>query len=158
MRGEDQLADGATYVRGHSNTRSANVGEILALVERARGAPRFPITLGIGLLACIRRVDRVAEILDRRSGHEEQRYLEPPLKEKASSLPNYVPLVLFGDRVMPTAEDRAARAAVLGATLARARKSCSARSPKRCSVDHPRSRGEDRSISSSPPTSSGPPP
>jgi hypothetical protein len=108
--GEDQLADGAIYVRGHSNTRPANAGEIMALVERARGVPRPPITLDIDLLGSISRVDRVAEILDRLYDLEEQQYLEPPPKEKASPLPGYVPPGLLGDPVAPTtAEDRAAR-------------------------------------------------
>ncbi|GAB2977757.1 MULTISPECIES: hypothetical protein [Amycolatopsis] len=107
--GEDQLADGAIYVRDHSNTRTANAGEIMALTDRARGVPRPPITLDIDLLGSISRVDRVAEILDRLYDLEEQQYLEPPSKEKTSPLPGYVPPGLFGDTVTPTTEDRAAR-------------------------------------------------
>ena len=109
MPGEDQLADGAIYVRDHSNTRTANAGEIMALTDRARGVPRPPITLDIDLLGSISRVDRVAEILDRLYDLEEQQYLEPPSKEKTSPLPGYVPPGLFGDTVTPTTEDRAAR-------------------------------------------------
>ncbi|WET79028.1 hypothetical protein P3102_34195 [Amycolatopsis sp. QT-25] len=108
MLGEDQLADGAIYVRDHSNTTTANAGEIMALMERARGVPRPPITLDINLLGSISRVDRVAEILARLYDLEEQQYLESSSK-KASPLPDYVPPGLFGDTVTPTAEDRAAR-------------------------------------------------
>ncbi|MGC7101626.1 hypothetical protein ACPZ19_43715 [Amycolatopsis lurida] len=103
------MADGAIYVRDHSNTRTANAGEIMALVERARAVTRPPIALDIGLLGSIHRVDRIAEILDRLYDHEEQRYLESSSKEKAPPLPGYVPPGLFGDAVTPTADDRAAR-------------------------------------------------
>ncbi|MFK0244065.1 hypothetical protein ACIQUM_05150 [Amycolatopsis azurea] len=106
--GEDQLVNGAIYVRDHSNTRTANAGEIMALVERARGVPRPPIALDIGLLGSISRVGRVAEVLDRLYDFEEQRYLEPPSKEKAPP-PGFALPGLFGDTVTSTAEDRAAR-------------------------------------------------
>lgn len=43
----DSLEDGAIYVRGTSNTRPARAGEVLALVERARGAGKPPITLDV---------------------------------------------------------------------------------------------------------------
>ncbi|MCR3721201.1 MULTISPECIES: hypothetical protein [Prauserella salsuginis group] len=107
--GEDQLADGAIYVRDHSNTRTANAGEIMGLMERARGVPRHPITLDIDLLGTIHRVDRVSETLDRLYDLEEQRYIESSSKEKRPPLPGYIPSGLFGDTVMPTTEDRATR-------------------------------------------------
>ena len=60
--GDDRLTDGAIYVRDHRNTRARECRRD----PGGRGTgPRPPITFDIGLLGCISRVDRVAEVLDR---------------------------------------------------------------------------------------------
>lgn len=63
----DNLEDGAIYVRGASNTRAARAGEILTLVERARGVSMSAIDLEVeivGAVGRVDRVDRVEEILE----------------------------------------------------------------------------------------------
>lgn len=58
----DSLNDGAIYVRGTSNTRPARAGEVLALVERARGGGKPPIELDVAILGSVGRVGRVDEV------------------------------------------------------------------------------------------------
>lgn len=82
----DSLEDGAVYVRGTSNTRPARAGEILALVERARGVGKQPIDLEVELVGRIHRVDRVEEVLDQLRGYREEQFnqaSEPPAKKSA---------------------------------------------------------------------------
>ncbi|WP_162794469.1 hypothetical protein [Nocardioides houyundeii] len=42
----------------------ARVGEVLALVERARGASKTPVSLDIDILGPLNRVERVSEVLE----------------------------------------------------------------------------------------------
>ncbi|MEC4020016.1 hypothetical protein [Streptomyces sp. H27-D2] len=74
----DNLEDGAIYVRGTSNTRPARSGEVLALVERARGGGKPPIDLEVQVLGPICRVDRVEEILESLRGYEEEQFTKQP--------------------------------------------------------------------------------
>lgn len=74
----DSLEDGAIYVRGTSNTRPAHSGEVLALVERARGGGKPPIELVVEVLGPICRVDRVEEILARLRDYQEEQFSNQP--------------------------------------------------------------------------------
>ncbi|WP_243714726.1 hypothetical protein [Actinomadura bangladeshensis] len=83
----DNLEDGAIYVRGTSNTRPARSGEVLALVERARGGGKPPIDLEVEVLGSICRVDRVEEVLESlRDYQEEQFSKQPELADDAFAL------------------------------------------------------------------------
>ncbi len=68
----------AVYVRGTSNTRPAKAGDIAALVERARGGGKSPITLDLQVLGPINRVERLEEVLEIMYDHEEKQFTEPP--------------------------------------------------------------------------------
>lgn len=70
----DNLEDGAVYVRGTSNTRPARAGEVLALVERARGGGKSPIDLDVEIHGSIGRVDRLDEELGRLYAFEEEKF------------------------------------------------------------------------------------
>lgn len=59
----DNLDDGAIYVRGSSNTRHARSGEVLALVERARGGSRSHIELEVEVLGSVGRVGCIDEAM-----------------------------------------------------------------------------------------------
>lgn len=74
----DGLEDGAIYVRGTSNTRPAHSGEVLALVERARGGGKPPIDLDIELVGQIHRVDRVEEVLRQLRDYQEEQFNKEP--------------------------------------------------------------------------------
>lgn len=74
----DSLEDGAIYVRGTSNTRPARSGEVLALVERARGGGKPPIQLEVEILGSLCRVDRVQDVLERLYEYEEEKFNEQP--------------------------------------------------------------------------------
>ncbi|XRQ08872.1 hypothetical protein ACN3XK_72380 [Actinomadura welshii] len=93
----DNLEDGAIYVRGTSNTRPARSGEVLALVERARGG-KPPIDLEIEVLGSISRIYRVEEILESmRDCEEEQFSKQPEPAEDTSVLISFRPaLSVFG--------------------------------------------------------------
>ena len=74
----DNLEDGAIYVRGTSNTRPARSGEVLALVERARGGGKSPISLEMEVLGEISRVRRARDVIDHLLEYEEEQFsLEP---------------------------------------------------------------------------------
>lgn len=73
----DSLVDGAIYVRGTSNTRPARSGEVLALVERARGGGRPPIDLKVEVFGPVSRVDCVDEVLERLYEYEEEQFSKP---------------------------------------------------------------------------------
>lgn len=80
----DNLADGAIYVRGTSNSRPARAGEVLGLVERARGGGKPPISLSVSVVGEVHRVDRVDEVLQVLRDFEEEQFLkEPVLAEDA---------------------------------------------------------------------------
>lgn len=107
----DSLEDGAIYVRGTSNTRPARAGEVLALVERARGGGKPPIELGVDILGSIGRVDRVDEVLDRLYDFAEEDFAEheePAQSAFASTSALLASSILAGGRP-PTPEERAER-------------------------------------------------
>lgn len=109
--GRDSLEDGAVYVRGTSNTRPARAGELLALVERARGGGRAPIDLDVEILGSIGRVDGVDEVLERLYEFEEEEFSkqhEPETSTFASTSAFLARSILSVGRP-PTAEERAAR-------------------------------------------------
>lgn len=78
----DSLEDGAVYVRGPSNTRPARAGEVLALVERARGGGKSPINLDVEIVGPIGRVDRIGEVLERLYEFEEEQFRKQPDPEQ----------------------------------------------------------------------------
>lgn len=107
----DSLEDGAIYVRGTSNTRPARAGEVLALVERARGGGKPPIDLGVEILGSIGRVDRIDEVLDLLYEIEEEefaKYEEPDQNTFARTSALLASSILAGGRP-PTPEERAER-------------------------------------------------
>ncbi|MFL0502708.1 hypothetical protein [Kocuria rhizophila] len=110
----DSLEDGAIYVRGTSNTRPARAGEVLALVERARGGGKPPIDLDVDVVGSIGRVDRIDEVLDRLYEFEEEEFAkhkEPDQNSFASTSALLASSVLAGGRP-PTPEERAERLAL----------------------------------------------
>lgn len=76
-KGQERLDDGAIYLRGASNTRPARAGEVLALVERARGSGKPPINLDVEVLGSISRVERVDEVMERLYEFEEEEFTKP---------------------------------------------------------------------------------
>lgn len=103
----DNLDDGAIYVRGASNTRPARAGEVLALVERARGAGKTPISLDIDILGPINRVERVSEVLENLYEFEEEQFTKhKPAAKDALSTGVLAASILGGSQPM-TAEERA---------------------------------------------------
>jgi len=73
-RGEDTIEDGGVYVRGASNTRKARAGEVLSLVERARGTGKSQIDLDVEIIGLIGRVVRVDEVMADLYSDEEERF------------------------------------------------------------------------------------
>lgn len=76
----DNLEDGAVYVRGSSNSRPARAGEMLALVERAKGGGKPPIELDVQVTWPVNKVSRIAEVMDQLYDLEEaefSRHQEP---------------------------------------------------------------------------------
>ncbi|WP_208012435.1 hypothetical protein [Cellulomonas shaoxiangyii] len=105
----DSLEDGAIYVRGTSNTRPARAGEVLALVERARGGGKPPINLDVDVVGLIGRVDRIDEVLERLYAFEEEEFTkreEPTRESFASTSTLLASNVLSGGRPR-TPEERA---------------------------------------------------
>lgn len=76
-KGRDNLADGAIYVRGASSTRPARAGELLDLVERARGGGKPPIDLDVQVLGIVNRVELVDELMEMLYQHEEEEFSKP---------------------------------------------------------------------------------
>lgn len=105
----DSLEDGAVYVRGTSNTRPARAGEVLALVERARGGGKPPIELEIAILGSIGRVGSVDKVIDRLYQFEEEQFRATPEPVRSTSLLTITPPNFFGRPEPRSAEDRAAR-------------------------------------------------
>ncbi|MBR8741465.1 hypothetical protein [Nocardiopsis sp. MG754419] len=83
----DSLQDGAIYVRGTSNTRPARSGEVLALVERARGGGKPPIKLEVEVLGPVCRVDHVEELLETLRDYQEEQFgkQSQPTKDRLGS-------------------------------------------------------------------------
>lgn len=104
----DNLGDGAIYVRGASNTRAARAGEVLALVERARGSGKPPIELEVGILGCINRVSRVEEVLERLYDFEEEKFSEQQPTDGPVT-PAFLAASVFGRTQPPSPEERARR-------------------------------------------------
>lgn len=106
---QENLDDGAIYVRGASNTRPARAGEVLALVERARGGGKSPIDLDVEIVGPISRVERVNEVLERLYEFEEEEFSKPrkPVEDGSPSA-LLVPSV-FGSTQPPSPEERARR-------------------------------------------------
>lgn len=103
----DCLEDGAIYVRGTSNTRPARAGEVLALVERARGGGKPPIDLDVDILGSIGRVDRIDETLERLYEFEEEEFAkpeEPGPSSFASTSVHLASSILAGGRPLTPAE------------------------------------------------------
>lgn len=104
----DNLEDGAIYVRGTSNTRPARSGEVLALVERARGGGKPPIELEVEVLGPICRVARVEEVLERLRDYQEEQFCkEPDVAEEAfAATAIRRASSVFGGTAHLTAQDR----------------------------------------------------
>lgn len=105
----DGLDDGAIYVRGTSNTRPARSGEVLALVERARGGGKSPIELNVEMLGAISRVARVDEILESLRDYREEQFTKQPepAEGNAFALSSFqLPSSAFGGRKELSSEDR----------------------------------------------------
>jgi hypothetical protein len=100
FQGEDRrdgLEDGAIYVRGTSNTRPARSGEVLSLVERARGGGKRPIDLDVEVLGPINRVTHVDQVLEELLKYEEQNFLKPPDRPEPDDFsPLPLPANIFG--------------------------------------------------------------
>jgi hypothetical protein len=75
---KDELTDGAIYVRGPSNTRFANAGEVDELVARARGGGKPPLDLDLQIFEFICFIDRLDEVLELLYDREERKHREPP--------------------------------------------------------------------------------
>ncbi|GAA4820865.1 hypothetical protein GCM10023201_02990 [Actinomycetospora corticicola] len=74
-KGQENLADGAIYVRGHSNTRPAHSGEIDALVERARGEhDRREIDIAVDALGPVQRILNADELMSAFFDQTEQKF------------------------------------------------------------------------------------
>lgn len=109
VKGQERLDDGAVYVRGASNTRPARAGEILALVERARGGGKPPIKLDVGVLGSINRVDRIDEVMERLYEFEEVEFAGPrPATEETFSV-GLLASSVFGTSQPAGPEERARR-------------------------------------------------
>lgn len=107
-KGQDRLDNGAIYVRGTSNTRSARAGEVLALVERARDAGKPPISLGVEITGQISRVDQVDEMLHALYDFEEEQFTNPKPASRENSPAPIMPSVYGRSRSL-SPRDRAVR-------------------------------------------------
>ncbi|THJ64579.1 hypothetical protein E8P82_14680 [Arthrobacter echini] len=107
----DSLEDGAIYVRGTSNTRPARAGEVLALVERARGGGKPPIALEVATLGSIRCVERIDKAMETLYECEEEEFskLPDPTRYPFASTPIHLASSIFGSSEPTSAEERAAR-------------------------------------------------
>ena len=105
---KDNLRDGAIYVRGSSNTRTAKAGDVLALVERARGGNKPPIELDVEILGAINRVDRVDEVMEQLYNSVEEKFTKPPEPAEETPYPAFLGAELLRRSRPLTTEDRAA--------------------------------------------------
>lgn len=72
---KENLADGAIYIRGQSNTRPANAGEVDALLERARaGNTRPDVDLTLEVKGPVERVARLDQLMDALYEHTAQTF------------------------------------------------------------------------------------
>lgn len=104
----DSLEDGAIYVRGASNTRPARSGEVLALVERARGGGKPPIELEVDVIGPVSRVDRVEETIERLRDFEGEEFSKEPVMADDAFAASSIRLAssVFGGTSHLTREDR----------------------------------------------------
>lgn len=104
----NSLEDGAIYVRGQSNTRSARAGEVLNLVERARSGGKPPIELEVDVLGMIHRVGRVGEAFKGIYDYTEEKFTEQSeTAEGTLSRGSIRPgLTAFSSPAPPSVEDR----------------------------------------------------
>lgn len=88
---QDTLENGAVYVRGASNTRRANSGEILALVEWARSGSKPPIDLDIEIIGLVHKVQPLEDLLEKLYEAEEKNFsiLQESNNTKNSSLTHF---------------------------------------------------------------------
>lgn len=118
----DNLEDGAVYVRGASNTRPARSGDLLALVQRAKGGAKPPLDLDVQIVGPVNRVDRVEEVLEILYDGEDERFRRQPTGRPASPLA-FQPLAFGRQPLSP--EERAERLAAWrldrGSNIARGR-------------------------------------
>ncbi|QNF95568.1 hypothetical protein [Janibacter sp. YB324] len=118
----DNLEDGAVYVRGASNTRPARSGDLLALVQRAKGGAKPPLDLDVQIVGPVNRVDRVEEVLEILYDGEDERFRRQLTGRPASPLA-FQPLAFGRQPLSP--EERAERLAAWrldrGSNIARGR-------------------------------------
>lgn len=109
-RKQDNLEDGAVYIRGKSNTRRARAGEILALVERGRSESKPLIDLDVEIIGLVHKVQPLENFLEKLYEAEEKNYniLQGPNNTKESSLIPFKPIVpslqLVGNSKKPSSE------------------------------------------------------
>src|SRR5690625_1378453 len=108
-RRQDNLTDGAIYVRGSSNTRLARSGEILRLIERGQGSGKPPIDIAIDLIGTVHRVSHISDVMDYLYSQKEQGYIDR--LESSQEQPALDPIVLraVGGSEPLTPEQKAAR-------------------------------------------------
>lgn len=107
----DNLDDGAVYVRGPSNTRPARSGEILALVERARGVGKAPISLDIEVFGSISGVERVDEVLTGLYAFEEEKFVKHKSAAGDVLSSAMLPVSILGKTAQMAVEERERRLA-----------------------------------------------
>lgn len=107
-KGQERLDDGAIYVRGASNTRPARAGEVLALVERARGG-KPPINLDVEVLGSISRVERVDEVMERLYEFTEEEFTKPREAPEVSPATALLAQNIWGGSPPASPEDRSNR-------------------------------------------------
>ncbi|WP_230207839.1 hypothetical protein [Microlunatus sp. Gsoil 973] len=105
----DSLENGAIYVRGTSNTRPARAGEVLMLVERARGGGKSPIDLDVQILGSIGRVDRIDEVMEVLRRFEEERFTKPEVPTERPAAYAFLASDLFRRTKPMSADERAER-------------------------------------------------
>lgn len=106
QKNQEKLDNGAIYVRGHSNTRSATAGEVLALVERARGAGKSPINLEVEVLGPINRVSGVEQLLEDMYDSREKEFTKPKTIENPLQMGWLPPPAILGHSQPPSKERR----------------------------------------------------
>lgn len=108
-KGQERLDDGAIYVRGASNTRPARAGEVLALIERARGGGKTPIDLDVEVIGSINRVEGVDEVLERLYQFEEEEFTKPREAPEVSPATTLLGQTVWGRSQPSSPEDRVNR-------------------------------------------------
>lgn len=101
------LVDGAIYYRGSSNTRLAKAGEVLDLVERARGGGKPPIKLSVEISGTLRRVEGLREMLNKLYAAREEKFIQRNSEFESSGPPSTSLADMIGRFAQPTSESRA---------------------------------------------------